>query len=97
MWLLFFWVCRGAWHLTDYTREIEIGGAWETFKHTDQALAEWPSWLKCHPIHQKAVGLIHSWGAYGRQLIDVSHINVSLSFYFSLKKKKAINVSLGEE
>lgn len=46
----------------------------------DGALTGWLSWLALRPEHQKAVGLISSWGSWGRQLIDVSR-----SLPFSLK------------
>ena len=64
------------------------------------ALAGWLSLLEHHSIHQHAGGLIPVQGTYlarlwvrkyGRELVNVSHINVSLSLSL-----KSINISLGE-
>ena len=49
-------------------------------------LARLLSWLECHPIHQKVVGLIPSQGTYRRQLVKVSlsHWCFSLFPFLSL-------------
>ena len=57
----------------------------------NRALPGWLSQLEHHPVHQKVVGLISSQGVYGRQPIDVFHIDVSLPlsplpFFFKINK-----------
>ena len=58
----------------------EMSGAeYFSLKIKAGALAGWLARLACHLVHQNVAGSILSWGTYGRQPIDVSHINVSLS------------------
>ena len=65
----------------------------------------WLSWLEHRPIHQKVAGLIPNQDMYldcgfntrlGRQPINVSHINVSVSESSLPLSLKSINISSGE-
>ena len=72
--------------------------------YTSWALARWLSWLEHCLMHQKVAGLIPGrstylgcgfhprWGHIWEATNDISHINVSLSLYFStpLKNKSIL-------
>ena len=105
--LRLFFIARRKHALTDFLARAPYQSMWSRHgscpvrKHSYRklkqeatfALAVWLSWLECCPIYQKAAGSIPSWGAYGRQQIDVS---LSLPPSLPLSKKSKI-ISSGED
>ena len=62
------------------------------YKKKHVAQARWLSWLERHPIHQKVVGSIPGWDAYGRQPINVS-LSLPLPKINEKKREKKKHIS----
>ena len=84
-------------HMTNFQATIYASYFFSSLRET-LALAGWLSWMECHPVHRKVVGLIPSQDTHVGFRFDTrsGYIQEAINQSFSLSLK-SINISSGED